>query len=437
MPVPIKRVTGTLCAIAAAGLLLSAPAAGQEPVRIAVPTFLSGPAAGPFGVPSRNGAELVIDAINRGVLPAPYDSKGFAGRPVDAEYVEEAGGNTKQANEYRNLVQKRGVDAVVGYVLSGSCEAVAPLAEELRRLTVLAVCGTPRIFEEGPRRYLFRTMAHATADSVGAARYVRARYGDVRRYAGLNQDYAWGRDSWRDFDLAMRALVPAARPSDAVLFPRLFAGRYDAEIEALANDPAELVHSSFWDGDLESFVFQGTPRSIFQAKTVIFTVGDTAAYRLGKRMPDGVILGARGPYGILARGIRTPLNDWFIAAYKDRYGTYPSGPSYQFAQAVLATKIAYDRAAQAADGFPSQDQVIDAFTGMTFESFSTEVRMALGGGHQAVTDGMYGLSRWDEEAGEPTVSDVLVFPADCVMPPEGIASADWVRDGMESARCTQ
>ena len=41
------------CAIAAQAAL------AQQPLRIGIVTFLSGPAAGPFGVPARNGFELV------------------------------------------------------------------------------------------------------------------------------------------------------------------------------------------------------------------------------------------------------------------------------------------------------------------------------------------------------------------------------------------
>src|SRR3546814_3420699 len=96
------------------------------------------------------------------------------------------------------------------------------------------------------------------------------------------------------------------------------------EISALSLDDAVLVHSSFWGGDLEGFIFQAAPRGVFAEKKVILTVGGTAVYRLGKKMPDGVILGARGPYGILVRDRDTALNRWFIETYFPRYGGYPS-----------------------------------------------------------------------------------------------------------------
>lgn len=429
------HIAGVLGVGMAAAFAFSAPAVAKDTVSLGIVAFLSGPAAGPYGVPGRNGAEMLIDAINKGTLPAPYNTKGFAGATVEAEYIDESGGNTKQVSEYRNLVQKREVDAVVGYVSSGSCAAIAPVAEELQTLTVMAVCGTPRIFEEAPREYVFRTMSHATADNVAAAHYVKEMMPDVTSYTGINQNYAWGQDSWRDFSLTMTDIMPAAKVSDKPQFPKIFAGQYGSEISALSLDGAELVHSSLWGGDLEAFILQATPRGFFNQKKVVLTVGGVSAYRLGKRLPDGVAIGSRGPYGILVRDRDTPLNKWFVETYNDTYGGYPSGAAYQYAQAILATKIAYDKAGEAAGSFPSQQQVIDSFKGLEFDSFAAPVKMALDGGHQAVTEHMYGLVKWDADAGVLSVTDVKVYPAECVMPPADKTSVEWIESGMPGAKC--
>lgn len=429
------QYAGVLGAGIAAAFALSTPAMAKDTVSLGIVTFLSGPAAGPYGVPGRNGAEMLIEAINSGTLPAPYNTKGFAGATVTADYVDESGGNTKQVSEYRNLVQKREVDAVIGYVSSGSCAAIAPVAEELQKLTVMAVCGTPRIFEEAPRQYVFRTMSHATADNIAAAHYVKEMMPDVKSYTGINQNYAWGQDSWRDFTLAMNNVMPDVQVSDKPQFPKIFAGQYGSEISALSLDGAELVHSSFWGGDLEAFVLQATPRGFFRQKKVVLTVGGVSAYRLGKRLPDGIAIGSRGPYGILVRDRDTPLNTWFVETYNKTYGDYPSGAAYQYAQAILATKIAYDKAGEASGSFPSQQQVIDAFKGLEFDSFAAPVKMALGGGHQAITEHTYGIVKWDDAAGELTVTDVKVYPAECVMPPDGKTSVEWIESGMPGAKC--
>lgn len=427
-----KLAIPALVAAALAPAALTAQAA--DTVKMSVVAFLSGPAAGPFGVPSRNGAEVIIAAINDGKLPAPYNTKGLAGRAIEAEYIDESGGNTKQVAEYRNMVEKRGVDVALGYISSGTCAALTPVAEELKKLTVYAVCGTPRIFEEGKPKYVFRTMSHATSDNVAAALYVKEHFPKISSYTAINQNYAWGQDSWRDFDATM-ALITKAKPSAKLQWPKIFQGQYSTEISALLLDKAELVHTSLWDGDLESFVFQGQTRGLFKKKKVIFTVAETSVYRLGKRMPDGLIVGARGPYGAIVRDHPSELNKWFIDAFKDRFGQYPSGPAYQYAQAVLAVKVAYDAAAKTAGSFPTQDQVIAALKGASFESFSTTVKMNLGDGHQASTENGYGITKWDAKAGELKLEKVKFYPAECVNPPEGMESVEWIKGGMKGAKC--
>ena len=210
-------------------------AVAKDKLVIAVPTFLTGGGAPAFGIPARNGTELIIQAINKGQVPAPYNTKGIAGAQVEAIIYDESGGGAKQVTEFRNKVQKLGVDLFAGFVSSGTCAAITPVAEELKTLTLYATCGTPRVFEELDKnpKYVFRTMSHATADGVALAHYVAKKFGSANGYTGINQNYAWGQDSWRDFDLAMKVLAPNIKASDNAQWPKIFAGRYGAEISAL------------------------------------------------------------------------------------------------------------------------------------------------------------------------------------------------------------
>jgi branched-chain amino acid transport system substrate-binding protein len=418
-----------------AAIALHAPLAAAQSapaVKLGVVTFLSGPAAGPFGIPSRNAAELMIEAINKGEVPAPYASKGLAGAEIEANFVDEAGPVTKVVQDFRDLVERRGVDAVLGYVSSGSCLGIAPVAEELKKLTVFFDCGTPRIFEDASYHYVFRPSATATIDSVGAARYVLAAFPKLKSYAGINQNYAWGQDSWGDFDNTMKVLRPGLAVT-TVQFPKLFSGQYSAEISALLANKAEIIHSSFYDGDLESFILQAAPRGLFDQSQVVFTTGETIMYRFGDKLADGVILGARGPYGPFAHP--GPLNDWFRKAFGDRYKTPPTYPAYQMANSLLGLKAAYDKAAQAKAGAPDQEAVIAAFEHLKYEGIGTPVDMALGNGHQGVTESAYGMYKFDSKTGQPTLTKVIRYPAACVNPPDGVKSADWIKSGMPDAKC--
>lgn len=437
------RFTRTLAArLFAATLVTGAGSAlAKDEIIMAIPTFTTGAGGAAFGVPGRNGAELILEAANEGRLPAPYNTKGFGGARAKPLVYDESGGNTKQVAELRNKVQKENVDVVVGYVSSGTCAAIAPVAEELKVLTFLTICGTPRVYEELIKdpKYVFRTINTAVASNVSLARYVVQKYGNKNGYTGVNPNYAWGQDSWRDFDHSMKVLAPKMIQTSPPQFPKLFGGQFGAEISAMLRAPEEIVHSSVWGGDIESLIFQGTPRGLFEKKLFLFTVGDSAVYRLGKQFPMGSLVGARGPYGIYATPQlnTSPLNAWFQKEYRARFKEQPSQASYQYAQGVLAAKYAYDKAAAANGGkFPNTDQVATAMRGATFTSLAGTVKMAISKGHQAITDDMWGVLAWDDKLNEPIVKDVITYPAECVNPPASAAdSTEWIKAGMKGAKC--
>ncbi|MGF1529497.1 MAG: ABC transporter substrate-binding protein [Candidatus Competibacterales bacterium] len=404
--------------------------AADEPFKIGIVTFLSGGAAGPFGVPAKNAADLMVEALNQGQVPAPYDQAGLGGRPIETVVIDEAGGATKQVAEFRNLVERQEVDAVVGYISSGDCLAIPSVAEELKTLTVLFDCGTPRVFEEGDYQYVFRTGPTATMDNVAAARYVLAMMPELENIAGINQNYAWGQDSWRDFSESVKQLKPDVNVTTEQ-FPKLFAGQYGAEISALMVRAAQVVHSSFWGGDMEGFVLQGSARGLFETQTPLLTTGETAMFRFASQIPEGAIIGARGPFGVYAPD--TELNAWFRQHYSERFDTPPIYPSYKMAQALLGLKTAYEKAQAAAGQTPSTEEIVAAFENLTFEGPGGTVAMTLGNGHQAVMEMVYG--RFAMEDGQPTMTDVVRFPAGCVNPPPDMTSSEWIAAGFPGNDC--
>ncbi|MFZ1068322.1 MAG: ABC transporter substrate-binding protein, partial [Pseudolabrys sp.] len=62
-----SRASLVLAAVAIASVVpahAQQPAASAAPVKLGIVSFLTGPAASPFGIPGRNGAEIVIEAFN-------------------------------------------------------------------------------------------------------------------------------------------------------------------------------------------------------------------------------------------------------------------------------------------------------------------------------------------------------------------------------------
>ncbi len=421
-----------LCAAAAVSLC-AMTAMAQETFKIGIVSFLSGQAAESFGIPAVNGAKVLIDAFNKGQAPAPYNKVGIGGLQIEVIYVDEAGGATKQVQELRNLYERDKVDVVVGYVGSGDCLAVAPVAEELKKFLILYDCGTPRIFEENNFKYVFRTASHAAMDNVSMVRYLKSRKIAVGNYSMINQDYAWGQDSRKDFMLSMANLYPNAKPAVDQL-PKFGAGQYGTEISALMSQPADLIHSSLWGGDLQAFILQSAPRGMFKKSQVVLTAADHVLPGLGNKVPDGTIIGARGAYGLMAPP--SPLNTWWWELYSKANNVYPVQAPYRMAQSLMGLKLAAEKAMVANKGQkPSMDQMMTALRGSEWMSPAGKVRMALGNGQQAIQDTAIGRTKWSEEKKLVLIEDIQYFDAECVNPPPNVKTEDWLKSGFAGAKC--
>lgn len=419
--------------VAAAVSLAALPALAQETFKLGVVSFLSGQAAESFGVPAVNAGKVLIEQFNKAAAPAPYNKPGFGGLKIEAVYVDENGGATKQVQELRALYDREKVDAVVGYVGSGDCLAVAPVAEELKKMLILYDCGTPRIFEDGKYNYVFRTAAHAAMDNVALARYLKARNVKVEKYNMINQDYAWGQDSRKDFMLSMQQLYKDAKV-EADLLPKFGAGQYGTEASVLLGKQVDILHSSLWGGDLQAFILQAGARGVFKKQTPVFSAADHVLVGLGEKFPDGAIIGARGAYGLLSP--KSALNDWWFEMHSKELKIYPAQPAYRMAQSLMGLKLAVEKAMAANGGKkPTPEQLAAAMKGSSWPSPGGEIRLALGDGQQAIQETAIGRTRWDAGKKMVVIEDIQRFPAECVNPPATMKAEDWMKAGFPGAKC--
>jgi branched-chain amino acid transport system substrate-binding protein len=172
-------------------------------------------------------------------------------------------------------------------------------------------------------------------------------------------------------------------------------------------------------------ILQGAPRGLFKKHIVALSAGEPAINRLGTRIPDGTIIGARGPFGPFAPD--TEFNRWFKDTFQERYAVPPNYASYKAANALLGLKAAYEKAQQAGTASPSQEQIIAAFENLSFEGVGGTVRMSLGKGHQATMDNAIGTAK--TTGGKLQMVNVKRYPADKVNPPEGMKSEAWIKSG--------
>ena len=217
----------------------SATIAADKPaeLKIGITAFLSGPAS-VFGEPAKAAAEMMIEKINA--------DGGVGGVPLKAFFVDEGAGGEAVLSEYRRLVQDTGVDVMFASISSGNCNKVAPLAEDLKILNFMWDCGTQRIFEENDYRYVFRTQANATPEMLATVLYLLEVKPDFKSIAVVNQDYAWGRDSWAIFSTALKALKPGVEVV-AEFFPKFGSPDFSTEISRLQAMRPEVILSTSWE----------------------------------------------------------------------------------------------------------------------------------------------------------------------------------------------
>ena len=410
------------CVTAAALFALSTGLARAQDkpaeLKIGITTFLSG-AASVFGVPGKAAAEILIDDINA--------AGGIGGVKVSATYIDEGIGGDKMLSEYRRLVQEQGVKTMLSAISSGNCNIVAPVAEDLKVLNVMWDCGTEKVLEAKRYKYVVRTQANATTEMVATVLYLMKTKPNFSTIAVVNQDYAWGRDSWEIFLNTLKAFKPDVKVV-AEMFPKLGASDFSTEISRLQALKPDVILSTSWGGDLDTFVRQGSQRGLFaQGSLMVLPLAESSLERLGAALPEGVIIGARGEhYWLHPETKDDPKHKDFVAKFKAKTNAYPIYPTYHMAQALIGLKTGYENAIKANAGkWPTTEQVAEAMRKMEFKAYGRVVKMRDDG--QGLEDQLLGLTKRVPQYPFAVMDKMMLVPADMVTTPVGQNSPEWVK----------
>jgi branched-chain amino acid transport system substrate-binding protein len=407
----ITLAAGVLC-LGAAGPV---EAAKPSELKLAVVHFLSG-AGAPHDEAAVNAAKLLTEQFNA--------DGGIGGVSLSTIYVDEAGSTADKVAEFRRLVQDEQVDVVLGYTSSAHCLGAAPVAEELKTLTIFPICANYRLFEEQRYQYVFRTSAHAASENIAAAYYVLAQKPDLKTIAGLNYDYAYGRDSWEMFKETILKLKPDVEVAGE-FWTQFLASDYSAEISSLLRQEPDVVHTVNWGAGLTAFIRVARTRGLFDKSLVVATTGSLDQAGM---MPPGVAFSGRGYHLQSPDPGKDPLNRRFIESYREKFDKLPDYTGHFMAQGFYGLKAAYEKAIEVKGGdWPTVEEVIAVFRGLGFETPRGPVMIR--SDHQAVHGSMWGMTtgETDPTFGYPMLDNLQVFPAAQVNPPLGVNPVDWIR----------
>ena len=411
----VRRVAGAMALVAA--YLQFGPALAQSKpsaIKIAIVQFLSG-AAAPHDASAVNTARLLTEQFNA--------AGGIEGVRLNTMYVDEAGSATDKVAEYRRLVQDEKITVAIGYTSSANCLAVAPVADELKTLTIFHVCANYRLIDKGVHRYVFRTAAHAASENISAALYVLATKPDLKTIAGLNYDYAYGRDSWDVFKRTILKLKPDVQVVGE-LWTKFLATEYSAEISRLLALKPDVIHTVNWGAGLTSLINQGETRGLFEQSLVMMTTG---LLNQAEILPKGAAFSGRGYHLQYPDPDKNAGNREYLRSYKAKFNSMPDYQGTFMAQAFYGLKAAIEKAAKVKNGaWPTTEEIAAAMEGLEFDT--PRGRVLVRKDHEAVHEAMWGLTSGQKHPafGYPILDQFRVFPAADVTPPEGKKTVEWI-----------
>lgn len=412
-----RRALARIGLAATAALAMGGAALAQDApaeFNIGVFTFSSGPAAA-YGMPGRQGAELMIDMIN--------EAGGVGGVPVRATYVDEAQGAEGVISEYRRLANNPDTQVMIAALSSSNCLALAPVAEQIGMPTVSWNCDTHQLFLNEELQYTFRPNGNTIPEFAAFAAYLMEVKPDARRIAIINPDYAFGHDAGEIVKATLSAIAPDVEIV-AELYPSLGSSTFQTEISRLSAARPDAIFSNLWGADLENFVRQAQPRGLFSQSQVILALGETVLESLN--LPDGVIVGVLGDgWWNTPTARANEMTVEFTEAYHERFGEYPVFPTMKMANALLFMQQAVEDAIAEADGaWPSREAIAAAMEGRTFESLTGTA--VLREDNDALVDQVVGMSAQDPELGFSGMTNMVRYPGDALMPPLGEDPIAWL-----------
>lgn len=386
-------------------------------LKIGITTYMSGPAS-VFGVPAKQAADMYIEQLNA--------AGGINGVKIVPTYIDEGVGTDKLLSEYRRVVQEQDVRVTLASISSGNCNTLAPVAEDLKVMNIMWDCGTEKVLEDKRYKYVVRTAANATTEMVASVLYLLRVKPDFKTIAVVNQDYAWGRDSWELFSKTLKALKPDVKVV-AELFPKFGSPDFSTEVSRLQALRPDIILSTSWGGDLDTFVRQASQRGLMKNSLFVLPLAESSLERLGTTLPDGVIVGARGDHYFLHPELKDdPKTKNFVQKFKEKTGAYPIYSVFHMIQAIDGLAAGYDRAIKANKGqWPSTEQLAEAMRGAEFRGLTRTVKMREDG--QGLEDQLLGVTKKVTGYPFPILDKMAIYPADMITTPVGQKSPEWVK----------
>ena len=421
----LKAVGGTAVAAALAGCsrILGSEEADaatgtdvpDEPIEAGLQTFTEGPAA-VLGLQTQYGAELAVQRIN--------EAGGIAGRQMNLEVKEEADAHVEN---YKQWVEA-GKDVTFGPISSGGHAALAPEVESQGVVNVGTDGTVTTLYEDTvpDPTYSFRFQNHDVMECVAGARAAVAKLGadNIDTVAGINPNYAFGKDEFKFFTLAIQDLTGAEVVYEG--YPDLLADDMSTHITEVNDAEPDVTFSSNWGGDVTTLMNQGAANNMFENTQLVGSVLYSAVNDLSQDVVEqaGAVSGSRNYYWGSPDRSRWQPNDALLQTARDQWDIVPSAHFMSGYGAVTAWATAAAKVVEVTGTWPTQEQVARTLEGHGF--YTPAGYHVMSEGHQGHSNAFYGDMVWDGDLGAPALENVTMSSPPELSPPPGETAEAWI-----------
>lgn len=226
----------------------------------------------------------------------------------------------------RDFVREDGARFICGVVNSDIAWQISQIAEQEKAFFIGTDHASSRLTSGDVSPYYFRVTNNSRQSMQAAAAYIRDTFGASSKHplriSYLGPDYDYGYSMLENLRQSLTALG-VRYELVTTLWPRLYEADYTPYIQALTEQPTDLIVNSLWGGDVVAFLQQASKTTLLQhAPFANFDTGGNyeVLSALGEDMPDGLILSARHHNN----WPDTPYNRWFVRRFHELSGRYPS-----------------------------------------------------------------------------------------------------------------
>jgi len=377
---------------AAAGFALARPAfAASDPVRIGVPTALTGPYAD-LGNQAKRAVSFAVDEANA--------AGGVDGRAVEVRFLDTQA-KADLARQQGEKLALGGYNLLIGAPASGEALAMGPMLARWDALYMSTINKADDITGASCQPRMFRVNRQDAADAAAIKPWLSKR--PEAKWALVAADIAWGHGSGGRFKQAVESL---GKTLVSESFTPFGTNDYAPYIQAVKNSGADGLWVLLAGRDAITFTTQAAQFGLLDKLTVagISYMTDNNARAVGAI--------SKGIWGVInySSTLDNPANNRFVADWAKKYpGSAPSnfeGDTYIGMQVILQAVI---KAKSVAPG-----DVAKAMEGTEFTTILGQQLMRKAD-HQLVGPNFFGQVKESNGVLRPVID--MTIPADIATPP--------------------